>query len=729
MKKSFVLCLLIVSLSFGYSHCQNVSRDSIFIYRDVYGIAHVFAETDAQAVFGFLFAQAEDDFERIELNYIEKLGRQAEIFGKDKLAEDLTNRILFDQDSAFMDFKNAPLWLKKLLIAFADGLNYFLKTHPNIKPKLLTHFEPWYPLLWTDGSIGAVGMDNITLKEIKAFYFNNKELDLHEIDDLTRYDKNSKLDEYNASNGFAIAPEKSVSNEAMLYINPHTTLYFRPEIHIVSAEGLNAYGAVTWGQFFIYQGFNEYNGWMHPSTNVDNQDTYYETIVQKNNRYYYEYDHHLFPVGIRNIQLKYLESNEMSEIKVSTYFTNKGPVLAQRNKKWVSLQANNRNIQGLMQSFLRTKTKNIDEFKDILKLCANTSNNTMYADREGNIAYWHGNFFPVRKSHLDCSQTLDGSLKEQNWLGIHRFEDGPAFYNPPSGFLQNCNSNPISAAGVPKNRADFINKYPKYMIPDGENFRSIQALSLLNKIDKINLDQLIQLGYNPYLSAFDIIIPKFIERSGPFFNNYPNFQWLFDSINTWERAINTESMTSTIATTWLENMPSAIKKVYIQSGEKDQVQSTQYFMDTVDPVYLINSLINTYNDLVIKYGADNIKFGKINRFQRLSASSLPYFNDRLNYFSVTHGSSLWGSLASMNTKHFNSKYRYLYSGNSFVCAVQFGKKIVAKSSLAGGVSNNPKAPYFFNQAQDYIQGNFKTVFFYKDDIMKNLSSKQILKYK
>jgi acyl-homoserine-lactone acylase len=363
----------------------------VTIIRDNWGIPHVYGKTDADAVFGLLYAQCEDDFVRIEMNYIEKLGRLSEIKGQSVLYNDLETRLIISEEEAKTDYENAKPWLKKLLNAYADGINYFLYKNPAVQPALLQHFEPWYPLLWTDGSIGAISTGDLNTGELKAFYSGNT-------DKVSYIEREKNIQ--TGSNGFALAPSKTASGNAILYINPHTSFYFRPEVQISSEEGLNAYGAVTWGQFFVYQGFNENCGWMHTSSNVDVSDMYAEKIVTKNEKLFYEYDGKLLPLIEKEIIIKYLENGKLKNKEFKTYFTNHGPIMAQREGKWISLKSFNRSIKSLEESWLRTKSKNFEDYKAAMDIKANTSNNTVYADSKGNIAYWHGNFVPIRNPKI-----------------------------------------------------------------------------------------------------------------------------------------------------------------------------------------------------------------------------------------------------------------------------------------------------------------------------------------
>ncbi|MBG6109687.1 acyl-homoserine lactone acylase PvdQ [Flavobacterium sp. CG_23.5] len=688
------------------------SAQQVTIIRDNWGIAHVYGKTDADAVFGMLYAQCEDDFKRVEMNYIEKLGRLSEIKGQSVLYNDLEIRLLMDANEAKADYKKAAPWLKKLLNSYADGINFYLHKHPEVKPALLTHFEPWFPLLWTDGSIGAISTADLTTGELKAFYSGNT--------DKVAYVEREK-DVQTGSNGFALAPAKTASGNAILYINPHTTFYFRPEIQMSSEEGLNAYGAVTWGQFFIYQGFNENCGWMHTSSNVDVADMYAEKIITKNNKLFYEYDSKLVPVSEKMISINYLESGKQITKKFKTYFTSHGPIMAKRDGKWISLKSNNRSMNSLVQSWVRTKSKGFDEYKKAMDLKANTSNNTIFADNKGNIAYWHGNFIPIRDKNLNWSKVMDGSTSKTDWKGLHDVSETVHLYNPTNGWLQNCNSTPYSVAGAdsPKKK-----DYMPYMAPDGESFRGINAVRLLSKGEKYTLDKIIADGYDTKLSAFEVLIPSLISSFEKNINkNEPIYSELLEPITTlkkWDYYSNESSVATTLAIEWASKLNPIIQKVYIDEGELDQVENTQNFAKNASSDQLIPQLQMVVNELKAKFGTWQIPWGEINRFQRPSGDIDLTYNNALVSLPIGNAPALWGCLPAYKSNYQKgTKKRYGYNGNSFVCAVEFGPKIKAKSLLAGGNSGDPKSKHFYDQAEMYRKGQFKDVLFYKEDVQKN----------
>ena len=683
---------------------------NITIIRDNYGIPHVYGKTDADAVFGLLYAQCEDDFRRVEMNYIEKLGRLSEVNGEKDMYNDLLIRLVIDSADAIKDYNNANDTLKKILNAFADGVNYFLYKNQNVKPLLLNHFQPWYPLLWTDGSIGAISTGGISVEELKNFYSGSDE---------AFTEKGVREEDPTGSNGFAFAPKITESGKAILYINPHVTFYFRPEVHMVSEEGLNAYGAVTWGQAFIYQGFNEHCGWMHTSSKVDISDAYIEKVTNKEGVWFYEYDGEQKTVIKKLISIKYKTATGFETKNFNSLFTHHGPIMAKRDGKYLSLRHNNRDTKGFMQSWLRTKAQSFSDFKKTMDMGANPSNNTVYADAEGNIAYWHGNFLPRRDPKYDWSKPVDGSTSATAWQGYHTVDESVHIYNPQNGWLQNCNSTPFTVAGKysPK-KAD----YASYLAPDEENFRGINAVRVLDEEKKYTLDKVIKAGYDTRLAAFEVLVPALINSYENKMNKsdtaYLQLKDIMAVLKKWNYRSAENSVATTLAITWGEKILPLLYKV--KSGA-DVVEKTNYFAENATADELINPMLAVVKELKSNFGKWQVAWGEINRFQRI-ANDIEYkFDDGKPSLPDGFASATWGMLPSYSSSTYpGTKKRYGYHGNSFICAVEFGKKVKAKSLLAGGESGNTNSKHFFDQGLMYSKGQFKDVLFYKKDVLKHV---------
>ena len=676
--------------------------EQVEIIRDDFGVPHIYGKTDADAVFGLLYAQAEDDFKRVERNYIWAIGRLAEVEGEKALYSDLRARLFMSVEQAKLDYQNSPTALKDLCDAFADGLNYYLATHPNVKPALLKKFEPWMPMFFSEGSIGG-DIEQISEKGVAAFYGDKA---VHQdTPDLA-------MVEPSGSNGFAISGKLTKSGDAMLLINPHTSFYFRPEVHVVSEEGLNAYGAVTWGQFFVYQGFNQKNGWMHTSTRVDFMDEYLETIIERGEDLYYLYEGEELQVDTVNITLKYRDADTYKFKTFPTFSTHHGPVTHMVDGQWVTTRINWDPVNALQQSFIRTKTANHDEFRNMMDMRTNSSNNTVYADADGNIAYYHGNFIPKRDPKFDYSQPVNGSIKKTDWNGLHTVDETISILNPANGWIQNANSTPFTAAGEFSPKAE---DYPTYMAPDPENFRGIHAVHILKGQSDFTLDKLIEVAYDPYLPGFKTLVSGLI---GAYDKSRKPLRALAEPINVlrqWDHRVSIDSVAMSLAHYYGVQ--------YLAEGTRPEGKS---FMQTIEHFgndSLRSERLTIFDLAVQKLTADfgqwDTPWGDINRLQRLTGDIDLPVDDTKPSIPIGMASGRWGALAAFGAQSVNgSKKLYGYRGNSFVAVVEFGDKVKAKSLLAGGQSGDPTSQHFYDQAQRYAQGKFKDVAYYKEDVLK-----------
>jgi acyl-homoserine-lactone acylase len=706
---------LIVSVAFP-SHAAPVPKDEarwtkaaqrVTIMRDKWGIPHVFGKSDADAVFGLMYAQAEDDFNRVELNYINAMGRLAEVEGEAEIWRDLRMKLYITPAAMQATYAASPAWLKKLMNAWADGLNFYLHTHPEVKPKLLTRFEPWMALSFSEGSIGG-DIEEIDLKELEAFY--DKKPLVAMVD--SRFDPEPR-----GSNGFAIAPKLSKSGRALLLINPHTSFYFRPEVHMVSEEGLNAYGAVTWGQFFVYQGFNDKAGWMHTSGGGDVIDEYLETIVEKNGKVYYKYGAGEREMKAVPIALPYKSAHGIQTRTITAYFSHHGPVVRARDGKWVAVKMMDEPLKALTQSYSRTKAISYKAFYQSMQLRTNSSNNTVYADGAGNIAYFHGNFHPKRDPAFDWKHPVDGSSPATEWRGLHEIKDTITLFNPASGWIQNTNNWPFRAAGASSPREQ---DYPKYMWSLPENARGLHALRVLGDARDVTLDSLIASAYDNYLTAFEPMVPALLAAYDALPAQDPLKTALAGQIallRGWDLRYSVASVPTSLAIFWGQQMVAGASA----AARAKQVPVADYIRDSLTPDERLQALVRATAKLEADFGSWQTPWGEINRFQRASGDVKQVYDDAKPSLPVAFPSAVWGSLASFGMSA-PQKTRRIYGdrGNSFVAAVEFGPRLRAKSILAGGNSSNPQSPHFADQALMYSRGEFKDVLFYKEDILRNL---------
>lgn len=683
----------------------EAQANNVTIHRDNFGVPHIYGKTDADAVFGFMYAQCEDDFPRVERNYIWAIGRLAEVEGSDALYSDLRARLFMTLEEAKEEYEKCPAWLKKLCVAWADGINYYLHTHPEVSPKLLTHFEPWMPMYFSEGSIGG-DIERVSTKRIQSFYESGADLS-----SVSAPIIDERMDEEPAgSNGFAISGQHTKSGDAMLLINPHTSFYFRGEVHVVSEEGLNAYGAVTWGQFFVYQGFNEKTGWMHTSTYTDVIDEFKEVIVEKEGKKIYKYGDEWRDVLTSEITLKYKEGDQLNEQTFPLYHTHHGPITHKIDRQWVATGLMWTPAKALEQSYTRTKLDGHESFYKMMEMNTNSSNNTVYADAQGNIAYYHGNFIPIRDTRYDYMKPVDGSNPKTDWKGLHPVEEAITVINPEIGWIQNCNSTPFTSAG--KNSPKRMD-YPRYMSIDRENFRGIHAIRLLSKMSDMTLDKLIEMAYDPHLPAFEKLIPGLVQAYDNNQDKDPRLKGPINALRNWDFKTDVTSIPMTLAHYYgmicrAEGMvPDNITGIH-----RLNYMGTR--ADELERLTLFGKVVNRLND---DFGTWEMPWGAINRFQRLNGDINMTFDDSKESIPIGMASGRWGALAAYGQRgKKTTKKIYGTRGNSFVAVVEFGDKVKAKSVLAGGQSGDPSSPHFYDQAQRYADIKFKDVPYYKEDV-------------
>lgn len=723
--------------------------DEVTITRDNWGIAHVHGPTDAHAVFGMIYAQAEDDFNRIEQNFLLSMGRLAEAEGEGEIWRDLRMRLFIDPVEMQALYDQSPAWLVSLMDAWAAGLNYYLATHPEVEPRVLDRFEPWMALTFSEGSIGG-DIERVNLRQLEAFYealpsaleaaatsapaaptmpaaqiagatapaaaptpldraiFASNEVVVEEplVD----------FSEPKGSNGFAIAPSNTTNGNALLLINPHTSFFFRSELHMSSDEGLNAYGAVTWGQFFIYQGFNEDAGWMHTSSGVDNIDEFLVTPSVEGSTVTYAYDGADVPMETREVTIRYRTGSGMQERVFTVYRTHHGPVVRTLDGQWVATALMEEPLSALQQSYGRTLARGLDDYTENMRMHTNSSNNTVYADSEGNIAYWHSNFVPERDNSLDWTQPVDGGVSATDWGDPHSIEETPNIFNPGIGWIQNTNNWPYSAAGPESPDPD---DYARYFQRGGENARGIHAMRVLSGKTDFTLESLIEAAYDSEMPGFEPLVPALLaayDRTPSASPVRAEMAEAIDLLRGWDYRWGVESVATSVATYWAEDMQQRVAQAANTAG----VSTNDFIAERATPEQHLASLRSALDQLDAEFGDWRTPWGEINRFQRLTGDIVQPFNDSEPSIPVGFHSGRWGSLASFGARAYPGTIRrYGTSGNSFVAVVEFGERVRALAVTAGGESGDPSSPHFNDQAQLYADGELRPVHYYPEDIEAN----------
>ena len=695
----------------------------VTIRRDDFGIPHIDGETDADVVFGMMYAQAEDDFLRVERNYLVALGRLAEAEGEAAVWSDLRARLWADPDTLRAQYAASPAWLRALMDAWADGLNFYLATHPGTRPRAITRFEPWMTLAFTEGSIGG-DIEGVSVRGLQALYggpvgrvaSSRDTIALRAVAARTVHDP-ARDSVPGGSNGIAIAPARTASGHALLLINPHTSHYFRSEARVRSREGLDAYGASTWGQFFVYQGFNARLGWMHTSGGNDSVDEYAEAVDLHGDgtirRPVYRHGLGERPLVMRPVTLRVRQGDgTLASRTFATWHTHHGPITRAEGGRLIATRLMWRPVEALVQSYARTKARTWAEFRAAIAAGANSSNHTIYADADGHIAYVHAQFVPRRDPRFDWTKPVDGSDPATEWGAVHAFGELPNVVDPARGWVQNTNNWPYSVVGEgsPRER-----DFPSYVDRAGENARGIHALRVLGDRRGWTMASLREAAYSPDLPAFDTLVPALLAAFDALPAADARRAVLAEpvaTLRTWDRRAGTASVATTVA---IHSAEEAGRRALAAGRPRPAPPNDVALAAT--PAMMVDALAAAVDTLAARFGSWRTPWGEVNRFQRIANTIEPRFDDARASEPVGFASARWGSLASYDARRGNAtRRRYGTYGNSFVAIVEFGPRLRAMAVMAGGQSGDSSSRHFADQARTYASGQLRAVYFHDDEL-------------
>ena len=683
------------------------------IKRDDWGVAHISGRTDADAVFGMIYAQAEDDFNRIEMNYLTSLGRRAEAEGEALIWQDLRQRLWIDPAALKADYNRSPRWLKLLMDAWAAGLNQYLVDHPAVKPKVITRFEPWMALSFSEGSVGG-DIERVSLSQLEAFYTGQAVA-------LTAEERGLVQNEPLGSNGFVIAPARSASGHALLLINPHTSFFFRSEQQVTSGQGLNAYGAATWGQFFIYQGFNQNAGWMHTSSGVDNVDEFALAVSQRlGGAFTYRFGKQQRRVAVKPITLAYRKPDgSLGTRTFTTYATHHGPVVRSEGGKWIAQALMHRPVAALEQSFLRTKVSDLAGFQKVAVRKANSSNNTLFASSKGEVAFLMPQFMPRRDNRFDYTRPVDGNDPATDWQGLHALSELPAVVNPAGGWAMNVNDGPWWAAGSDSPRQS---DYPRYLDTFGLEPRTPHAIRVLSATQQFTLDRLVDAAYDPWLPSFAQLIPTLVAAHAR--SPDPARGDAVALLAGWDCRWGLDSVETSLAVFWGD----ALWARSAAAASAERIEVEDWIATRASDADRLAALDEALARLKADFGSWRVPWAEINRFQRNDGAIVQTFDDAKPSTAIPFVSANWGSLASFRGERYAGTRRYYgFHGNSFVAAVEFGPRVKAQAVMVGGQSGDPASPHFNDQAVRYAAGKLRPVYFYPEDLAGKVKAAKTVK--
>ncbi len=685
----------------------KVLSSRVTIYRDDFGMPHIDGADDVATIFGFAYAQAEDYFWQIEDTYILGLGRYAEVNGKSGLNSDMLNRAFEIVSSSKRDYPKLEPHIHDICTAYTTGLNYFLATHPEVKPRLITHFEPWMVVSYGRQLILEMGFRYTRLGG-----------------DFMPGATAKTYAEQVGSNAWAVSGERTKSGNAMLFINPHQPWFgFGQfyEAHLRSGDGWNFTGATFFGGPLPALGHNGYCGWAFTVNEPDIADAWVETFDDPQHPMRYRYGDGYRDAVRWEDTIKIKTRSGMKEETYAFRKTHHGPIVRKKDDThYISAMIGKlydamllRQMHGLLRA------KNIDDFKAGMGTMNFQFMNTVYADRDGNIFYLYNGIVPRRDPSFNWSKPVDGSNPKTDWNGYHAMEDLPQVLNPASGFVQNCNSSPFTTTDVGN---PLIKDYPSYMVEKDkydDKRRAKVCRMLLREMDDVTLEEMQQYAYDSTLYWPLTELPRYtralarLEESNPRLARRvsPYFEHLLD----WDCKASLESTQATLCAAWYEEL--------YGFGYPAETLKPRY-VDSMDARF--KALLTAATKLKGLFGDWKVPWGDVNRIQRHSDVAdlfkIP-FSDKEESIPCA---GVPGPLGVVFTQYYTpsinipfvreTKKHYGVVGLTYMAVFEFGDKVRGGSVLNFGSSSDPESPHYVDQSKLVSQKKLKPSLFYWDDV-------------
>jgi penicillin amidase len=694
-----------LSVVWGQAKRRSAAQDpaalaqDVTIYRDTYGVPHVFGRTNASTMFGFAYAQAEDNFWRVEQNFIYSLGRRAEVAGESGLNEDRRNRALEIPRLAKEEYERLDPQMRAICDGFAAGFNYYLTKHPEVHPQLLTKIEPWY-----------------TLAFIRYNYYQNgfsRDQNLWTTEFQTA-EIPRELKDNTGSNGWVVGPSNSESGHALLFINPHLPFFGSGQVyegHVHSDEGWNFTGYTRFGFPFPYVGHNDNGGWVSTDNAADLEDVYLETFDDPKRPLAYKYGTGYRLATEREEEILVKTASGMETRRVKMLKTHHGPVVAAKDGKLITLRMAKFESDGwLRQWYDMTKANSLAALKRAIAPLNMLFGNIMYADRQGNTFYIYNGAVPRRDPRFDWSKPLDGSDPATEWKGYHSMSELPQLTNPKTGWMQNCNTTPflLTSEGNP-NPKDF----PKYMVQEGDNRRGQISRQILMSRPKFTFDEWQAAAFDTRVMATATRLPELLTalkqpQKVSASENPEDAKRLAEAseiLERWNRRATVDSVATTLFSLWHSRISNN------RSPSQPDAQQIRAAFEEV--------LVRLQQD----FGTWRVAWGEYNRLQRLDESKDEKFSDDRPSLPVPGINGNDGAVFTFYaTGEKGQKRTYGAAGASYISVVEFGPKVRALSVHTFGASGDPKSKHFSDQAVLYSHGQFKPAWFTLSEIKANLEA-------
>ncbi|KST66005.1 acylase [Mastigocoleus testarum] len=678
---SLLLVLILGSQTLG-SPAQNTE-----ILWDTYGIPHIYGKDTTGAFRAFGWAQMQSHGNLLLRLYGQARGRAAEYWGEEYIDSDRWVLTMGVPERARSWYEAQNSSFRSYLDAFAEGINTYAKENPDAIDDEVEVVLP------------VKGEDILShLQRVLNFSF---------VVSPQRVAGISTPESKAGSNGWAIAPKRSASGNAMLLANPHlpwSDFYLWYEAQI-TAPGIDAYGASLVGIPVLTIAFNENLGWTHTVNTYDGWDAYQLELVDDG----YRFDDKVRPFETKNISLKVRQKDgtlreEPLIVKSSVH----GPVVSEKEGQATALRVVGLEQPGVLEQWWdMARSQNLAAFEKALQRLQLPMFTVMYADREGHIMHLFNGQVPVREQgdFQYWRGIIPGNTSKTLWTKIHPYQDLPRVIDPPSGWLQNANDPPWTTTFPVAIESD---KYPSYMAPRFMDFRAQSSARMLDEDEKITLDEMIEYKHSTRMEFADRILDDLIPAARKYGGELA--QRAATILEKWDRQANTDSRGAVLFAAWAQELD--LDKAFSQPWSEDSPRNTpDGLANPQDAVKLLETVAQKVEKA---YGKLDVAWGEVFR--------LKYGNVDLP------GNGGDGDLGIFRVINFapseDGKFQPV-AGDSYVAAIEFSKPVKAMAVMSYGNASQPDSTHQTDQLELVAKKQLRPVWHIREDVEAHLESRQV----
>ncbi len=695
MQRRVVLALFLGLLA--ASPCRSDAAQQATIYRDTWGVPHIYAESEQAAAYAHGYAQAQDRLADVLAAYLVARGRAAAVFGADFLEADIVAAIARHEETARTRYPQLSVDTRRLIEAFVAGIRAYMRDDPGAVPDWAEPPEPHHVVAlyrafswaWPWGQARG---------------------------DLKR--AGSHIDDGRGSNQWVVGAGRSAVGAPIALIDPHLSWRAHNRFYEAHVHGgdLNFYGFSVIGTPVMAVGHTDVLSMGLTTGGPDCADVYEEKI-HPDDPLRYEYDGEWRDITVEHAEIRVKTAGETRVEHVRIERTHHGPILERRGHRAFAARTAYDDEIGLVEQWLAmVKARNLGEFLNALRMNQSLPQNIMYADVYDNIYYVRAGRAPRRPPGFRWDRPVPGWTSETEWSGMHQLAELVQILNPPAGYMQNCNGSPGTMMPDSPMTAE---RYPDVIYntrTDRDNSRGRRVRELLGARGKLTLDDALQIAVDTYVDRIDRWQQALGSALAAHADRFSSLKPAVALLQEWDGYVSADSRAAPLFRLWrraCRERDSGVPALQIEQAAE---------LTSAGQIALLEALDRAVHDIKALRDRIDVAWGELHRIKR-GDDSWPVAGLRADGVST---------LRSVRFTAPDANGVSYASGGQLCTTIVVLKEnhVVSYSLTPFGQSGDPQSAHYADQAEKlFSPGRLKPTWYQKSELLKNLESRQTLEFR